>query len=158
MIYTPMTKKAMCMAYEVHHGQLDKNGVPYIFHPIHLAETMTDENEVIVALLHDVVEDSDRTFDDLLKEGFSERVITALKLLTHNPAEDYMDYISKLSTCPIARKVKLADLRHNSDQTRMEAPDEKAHARWKKYARAIHLLETIDANAPKTENHADPVR
>ena len=69
MIYTPMTKKALCIAYKAHEGQVDKTGVPYIFHPFHLAESMTDENSTIVALLHDVIEDTDWTIDDLEKEG-----------------------------------------------------------------------------------------
>lgn len=144
MIYTPMTKKALCIAYKAHGGQVDKTGVPYIFHPFHLAESMTDENSTIVALLHDVIEDTDWTIDDLEKEGFNEDILTALKLMTHNPAEPYMDYISRLSTCPVARQVKLADLYHNSDRTRVENPDEKMLKRWEKYDRAIQLLKSVN--------------
>lgn len=144
MIYTPMTRKAMRIAYDAHAGQVDKTGLPYIYHPIHLAESMSDENSVITALLHDVVEDTDITIDDLAREGFNERILTALQLLTHNPADDYMDYISRLSTCPLARKVKLADLRHNSDASRLEFIDEKMNQRFEKYARAIRLLEAIE--------------
>ena len=144
MIYTPMTKKALCIAYKAHEGQVDKTGIPYIFHPFHRAESMTDENSTIVALLHDVIEDTDWTIDDLEKEGFNEDILTALKLMTHNPAEPYMDYISRLSTCPVARQVKLADLYHNSDQTRVENPDEKMLKRWEKYDRAIQLLKSVN--------------
>ena len=144
MIYTPMTKKALCIAYKAHEGQVDKTGIPYIFHPFHLAESMTDENSTIVALLHDVIEDTDWTIDDLEKEGFNDDILTALKLMTHNPAEPYMDYISRLSTCPVARQVKLADLYHNSDQTRVENPDEKMLKRWEKYDRAIQLLKSVN--------------
>ena len=144
MIYTPMTKKALCIAYKAHEGQVDKTGIPYIFHPFHLAESMTDENSTIVALLHDVIEDTDWTIDDLEKEGFNEDILTALKLMTHNPPEPYMDYISRLSTCPVARQVKLADLYHNSDQTRVENPDEKMLKRWEKYDRAIQLLKSVN--------------
>ena len=111
---------------------------------MHLAESMTDENSVITALLHDVVEDTDLTIDDLAREGFHEDVLTALTLLTHNPAEEYMDYISRISTCPLARKVKLADLRHNSDPTRLDSVDEKMARRFEKYARAIRLLEAVE--------------
>ncbi|MDY4923092.1 MAG: HD domain-containing protein [Frisingicoccus sp.] len=139
-----MTKKALCIAYKAHEGQVDKTGVPYIFHPFHLAESMTDENSTIVALLHDVIEDTDWTIDDLEKEGFNEDILTALKLMTHNPAEPYMDYISRLSTCPVARQVKLADLYHNSDRTRVENPDEKMLKRWEKYDRAIQLLKSVN--------------
>ena len=144
MIYTPMTKKALCIAYKAHEVQVDKTGIPYIFHPFHLAESMTDENYTIVALLHDVIEDTDWTIDDLEKEGFNEDILTALKLMTHNPAEPYMDYISRLSTCPVARQVKLADLYHNSDQTRVENPDEKMLKRWEKYDRDIQLLKSVN--------------
>lgn len=143
MIYTPMTKKAMRIAYDAHHGQLDKTGTPYIFHPFHVAETMTSEAAVIVALLHDVIEDTDITPEALAQEGFSEDILIALSLLTHNPAEDYMDYISRLSTCPLALEVKLGDLRHNSDTTRLDSLDAQMEARQKKYAKAIHLLEAI---------------
>ena len=147
MIYTPMTRKAMKIAYNAHAGQADKTGIPYIYHPIHLAESMSDENSVITALLHDVAEDTNITIDDLAREGFHEDILTALTLLTHNPAEEYMDYISRLSTCPLARKVKLADLRHNSDVTRLDSIDEKTARRLEKYSRAIRLLEAVEKNA-----------
>jgi (p)ppGpp synthase/HD superfamily hydrolase len=147
MIYTPMTRKAMKIAYNAHAGQADKTGIPYIYHPIHLAESMSDENSVITALLHDVAEDTNITIDDLAREGFHEDILTALTLLTHNPAEEYMDYISRLSTCPLARKVKLADLRHNSDVTRLDSIDEKTARRLEKYSRAIRLLEAVENNA-----------
>lgn len=144
MIYTPMTRKAMRIAYDAHAGQVDKTGLPYIYHPIHLAESMTDENSVITALLHDVIEDTNLTIDELAREGFHEDILTALTLLTHNPAEEYMDYISRISTCPLARKIKLADLRHNSDPTRLDSVDEKTARRFEKYARAIRLLEAVE--------------
>ena len=147
MIYTPMTRKAMKIAYDAHAGQVDKTGIPYIYHPIHLAESMSDENSVITALLHDVAEDTNITIDDLAREGFHEDILTALTLLTHNPAEEYMDYISRLSTCPLARRVKLADLRHNSDVTRLDSIDEKTARRLEKYSRAIRLLEAVENNA-----------
>ncbi len=77
MIYTEMTKKAMKIAFIAHHEQFDKSGIPYIFHPYHLAEQMDDETGVIVALLHDVVEDTNWTLDELADEGFSDEVIEA---------------------------------------------------------------------------------
>ena len=86
MIYTPLTQKAMLLAYDAHHGQLDKGGVPYIFHPIHLAEQMPDELTTIVALLHDVVEDTDLTLDDIVGD-FPPSVIDALRLLTTSQAQ-----------------------------------------------------------------------
>ncbi len=139
MIYTEQTKKAMIIAYNAHHGQVDKSGVPYIFHPIHVAEQMETEEECIVALLHDTVEDTNITFEVLEKE-FSATVIEALKLLTHDESIDYFDYVRKLKNNPIAKKVKLADLYHNSDITRMENPTEKDWKRKEKYHKAILIL------------------
>ena len=139
MIYTEQTKKAMIIAYNAHHGQVDKSGVPYIFHPIHVAEQMETQEECIVALLHDTVEDTNITFEVLEKE-FSATVIEALKLLTHDESIDYFDYVRKLKNNPIAKKVKLADLYHNSDITRMENPTEKDWKRKEKYHKAILIL------------------
>ena len=141
MIYTPMTKKALKLCFEAHKDQLDKSGLPYVFHPFHLAEEMKDEDTTVVALLHDVVEDSDLTPDDLKAHGFSEKVIEAVALMTHDPATPYMDYVAKIKENPIAKAVKLADLRHNSDMTRLEAPTEWDIRRAEKYAAAIELLE-----------------
>lgn len=143
MIYTPMTRKALRIAYDAHHGQTDKTGLPYIFHPFHLAETMNDENSVITALLHDIVEDTPITIKDLASEGFNEDILTALSLLNHNPGEKYTDYISRLATCPLARKVKLADLYHNSDTSRLDTVDALTADRLKKYKKAISLLEAV---------------
>lgn len=143
MIYTHMTKNAMRLCYEAHKGQLDKSGIPYVFHPLHLAEQMEDEETTIVALLHDVIEDSNYTFTDLEAMGFSERILTALKLLTHEKGVPYMEYIAKLKEDPIARTVKLADLAHNSDLSRLDEVDEKAIRRATKYAKAIQLLNKI---------------
>ena len=140
MLYTDLTKKAMKIAFEAHKNQTDKNGIPYIYHPVHLAEQMTDEKTICVALLHDVVEDTDVTFEELEKEGFSEDIICALKLMTHDDAVPYMDYIKEIKTNPIATAVKLADLRHNSDLTRLDVVDEKAKNRAEKYKKAIELL------------------
>lgn len=142
MIYTPLTNKAMRFAYQAHHGQLDYNGIPYIFHSIHLAEQMDDEISCCVALLHDVVEDTDITLEDLAQE-FPEEVIEALKLLTHEDGTDYFDYVRAIRENPIAKKVKLADLNHNSDQSRCigSGLSEVQLARWKqKYQRAREIL------------------
>lgn len=141
MIYTENTKKAILIAYNAHQGQLDRSGIPYIFHPFHLAEQMDTEAECIVALLHDVVEDTDVTFEDLEKD-FSPEVITALKLITHQKCIPYMHYVEALKDNPIARKVKLADLKHNSDVTRLASLTEKDIERNKKYKKAIELLNT----------------
>ena len=144
MIYTEMTVKAMRLAYEAHLGQKDYNNVPYIFHPIHLAEQMEDELTCTVALLHDVVEDTAVTFADLEKE-FPAEVIEALRLLTHEAGVDYFDYVRKIKTNPIAKRVKLEDLKHNSDESRnVEGiiADERLEFWRKKYAKAKEILLT----------------
>ena len=140
MIYTKNTKKALRIAFDAHKEHTDKTGLPYIFHPFHLAEQMETEDEVIVALLHDVVEDSNITLEDLRAHGFSENVMEALSLLTHDDSVEYMDYIEKIKSNPLAVKVKLADLRHNSDVTRLDIIDDKASARIEKYNAAMSAL------------------
>ena len=143
MIYTENTKKALKLCFEAHKEQKDKSGLPYVFHPFHLAEQMEDEESTVVALLHDVAEDTDYTLEDIAAMGFSRNVMEALALLTHDEAVPYMEYVKALRNNLIARRVKLADLRHNSDLSRLDADqiDEKALARLKKYAEAIKRLE-----------------
>lgn len=142
MIYTPLTKKALRLCFDAHKEQTDKTGMPYVFHPFHLAEQMTDEISTVCALLHDVVEDTDYTIEDLANMGFPSEVTDALRLLTHDPAVPYMDYVCMIAENPIARQVKLADLAHNSDLSRMEPDeiDDWALARTEKYKKAIALL------------------
>ena len=142
MIYTPLTKKALRLCFDAHKEQTDKTGVPYVFHPFHLAEQMTDEISTVCALLHDVVEDTEITLEDLSRMGFPAEVTDVLRLLTHDPAIPYFDYVRALSVNPIARKVKLADLAHNSDLSRMDASeiDDWARKRTQKYQTAIEML------------------
>ena len=140
MIYTPMTKKALKICFEVHKNQVDKSGLPYVFHPFHLAEQMDDEISVTCALLHDVIEDSGMTLHDLRTMGFPEEVVEAVSLLTHDKNVPYMDYIKEIKKNPIAVKVKLADLKHNSDPARVDAADERMLRRWAKYAEAAEFL------------------
>ena len=141
MIYTELTKKAMKLCFQSHKEQVDKSGLPYVFHPFHLAEQMQDELTTVVALLHDVVEDSDVALEDLRSFGYPDPVLEALALLTHNDDTPYLDYVAKIKGNPIARTVKLADLKHNSDLTRLNRIDEKALDRVEKYRQAIALLE-----------------
>ena len=140
MIYTPITKKAMKLCFQAHKDQTDKSGIPYVFHPIHLAEQMTDEDTTVVALLHDVVEDTDYTIEDLAAMGFDDRVLDAIRLMTHGEDVPYMDYVAKIKHNPIAKAVKLADLTHNSDITRLDTVDDKTMERVEKYKKAIQLL------------------
>ena len=140
MIYTSLTKKALKLCFDTHKDQVDKSGMPYVFHPFHLAEQMDDEISTVCALLHDVVEDSETTLDDLSKMGFPKEVIEVLSLLTHADDIPYMDYVREIKKNPIATKVKIADLKHNSDSTRVEYADERMLQRWEKYAEAIRIL------------------
>ena len=140
MIYTELTIRAMNLAYNAHHGQFDKGGVPYIFHPIHLAEEMEDEYSTCVALLHDTVEDTAVTLE-VLSGDFPREIVEAGELLTHREGVDYFDYVRSIRQNHLAVKVKLADLRHNSDLSRLDHVDQKALDRVEKYKKAIALLE-----------------
>ena len=140
MIYTPNTKKALKLCFEAHKNQTDKSGLPYVFHPFHLAEQMDDEISTVCALLHDVVEDTETTFSDLLNMGFPQEVIDVLTLLTREQDVPYMDYVRKISTNPTTKKVKIADLMHNSDTTRLDNIDEWAVKRNLKYRDALTIL------------------
>ena len=140
MIYTDNTKKALKLCFDAHKEQVDKSGLPYVFHPFHLAEQMETEETTIVALLHDVVEDTKYTLEDLRQMGFGESVIKALSLLTHDDKVEYMDYVLAIKDNPIAKAVKLADLKHNSDLSRLDVVDEKALKRREKYLEALELL------------------
>lgn len=140
MIYTDITRKAMKIAYDAHHGKADLSGAPYIFHPMHLAEQMDTEYACCAALLHDVVEDTDVTVEDLRAAGFPLEVTVAVSLLTHDSEEDYFDYVRRLKDNPIARAVKLADLQHNSDLSRWGRLDEQDVERNRKYAVAKAIL------------------
>lgn len=140
MIYTPMTKKALKLCFEAHRDQVDKTGMPYVFHPFHLAEQMDDEISTVCALLHDVVEDSEISFEELKEMGFPSEVIEVLSLLTHGDGIPYMDYVRAIKGNPVARKVKIADLTHNSDSTRVDEIDERMLERWEKYREALRIL------------------
>lgn len=141
MIYTEKTKKAMELCFEAHKDQVDKSGLPYVFHPFHLAEQMETEETIIAALLHDVVEDTDYTLEDIKEMGFGDAVTDALALLTHDDDTEYMDYVRAIKGNPIAKAVKLADLRHNSDITRLDVVDEKALKRRENYLEALEFLQ-----------------
>ncbi len=141
MIYTQKTKMALKLCFKAHKEQLDKSGLPYVFHPFHLAEQMETEETTIVALLHDVVEDTAYSIEDLINMGFDKVVTDAIALMTHADGVEYMEYVAAIKGNPIAKAVKLADLKHNSDLTRLDIVDEKALNRREKYLQAIALLE-----------------
>lgn len=139
MVNTDLTRKAMVIAYNAHMGQVDKVGVPYIYHPIHLAESMDSEYSCCAALLHDVVEDTDVTFEDLEKD-FPKEVVDAVRLLTHDLNVDYMEYVKNIKENEIAKKVKIADLTHNSDSSRLVMVTDVDKKRIEKYKRALEFL------------------
>lgn len=143
MIYTALTNKAIKIAYKAHLGMTDGAGVPLVCHPLHVAEDMTDEESTCVALLHDVVEDSQITIEDLQKE-FPKSVTEAVKLLTREKGTEYFDYISAIKKNPLALRVKLADLKHNSDHTRLAGCEnidrEKMEKLKNRYKRAVEML------------------
>lgn len=135
-----MIGKALEIAWKAHEGQTDKAGKPYIQHPLAVASRMETEEEIAIALLHDVVEDTEVTFEDLEQAGFPKRVLDALRLLTHDPAEDYFTYIERVKGNQLARKVKLADLAHNSQIDRLSEITEKDRERLEKYRKAKEMM------------------
>ena len=142
MIYTEKTKLALDLCFNAHRDQRDKAGMPYVFHPFHLAEQMKTENETITALLHDVVEDTDTSLEDLSKMGFDVSVIEALSLLTHQEGVDYFDYVREISKNEIAKAVKIADLTHNSTLERFNYSEITPWdiERQQKYFKALEIL------------------
>ena len=140
MIYTDQARKAMQIAYRAHHGQTDKSGVPYLYHPIHLAEQMNDEVTVTAALLHDVLEDSPMTAAELRTAGISPQAVDAVVLLTRPAEMPYLDYVERIRSNPIARAVKCADLRHNCDPSRLPNPPEGWREKRDLYRKALEIL------------------
>lgn len=141
LMYTPLTKQAMAICFNAHKNQLDKSGMPYVFHPFHLAEQMETEYEVCAALLHDVIEDSNHTPGELSQAGFPDEVVRAVRALTRDPHMHYLDYVARLRQNPIARRVKLADLAHNSDLNRLDCVTAQDRRRVLKYRMAQAILE-----------------
>lgn len=145
MLYTELTKKAMLYAYDAHMFQFDKGGLPYIMHPLAVAEMMgDDEIAVTVAILHDVIEDTHRTAQDLLCAGFSDEVVQSVVALSRNPGEPYFAYLERVKMDPVAKRVKLGDLRHNSDLGRLRDVDKTAISLKKRYERSIEYLLSAD--------------
>lgn len=140
MIYTDLTRKAITVAYNAHQGQLDRAGLPYILHPLHVAEQMKDEDTCVVALLHDVIEDTDLTLENLREYGFTEAQIEGVRVMTREEDEDYFEYIRSVKTNPLALAVKLEDLKHNSDVTRIIEMTDRDLQRLEKYKKAMEIL------------------
>ena len=120
MIYTELTKMAMQIAYDAHYGQVDRGKTPYIFHPMHVAERMKDEDATVVAILHDILEDTPVSEELLLRKGIPARLVETVKILTRRENESYTEYLNRVlnSGNEIALRVKYADVLHNLDETR----------------------------------------
>lgn len=140
LLESESVSKALRLATAAHSGQVDKAGTDYIRHPIAVAEQLYTEEEQTVALLHDVIEDTSTTFEDLTHEGFSDNVLYAVYCLTHKKSEPRDAYLQRVSENSLATKVKLADLKHNSDLTRIPKPTERDFERAAKYKREIAFL------------------
>jgi (p)ppGpp synthase/HD superfamily hydrolase len=128
--------RAIALASEAHLDQREKSGAPYILHPIRVMLRMDTEAEMMVAILHDVIEDTPWTFDQLRQEGFSEEVIEALDCVTRRSTETYAEFVDRARHNPLARKVKLADLEDNMDVRRLPDITAKSLDRLKKYHEA----------------------
>tara|TARA_B100001093_G_scaffold490436_1_gene529469 strand:- start:398 stop:820 length:423 start_codon:yes stop_codon:yes gene_type:complete len=137
-------ERAIEIAKEAHKGAKDKGGHDYINHPIRVMHAMINDQEKIVAILHDVVEDSDWTFDRLKEEGFEDSVIESLRYVTkHSEEEDYQEFIKRAATNKIATKVKMADIEDNLDLSRLGTLTEKDLTRIKKYKKALKYLKAL---------------
>lgn len=136
-----MVKTAEEIARRAHAGQVDKAGVPYAHHPAWVAAHVEGDDAKAAAWLHDVLEDTDLTADDLRREGVPELVVRTVEVLTHAEGESYQEYLGRVARNPLAVRVKLADLAHNSDLSRIPQPTERDYARIEKYRRARIFLE-----------------
>lgn len=137
-------QRALEIAIEGHKGQQQKNGLPYVLHPLTLMLEVSSTEAKIVAVLHDVVEDTHWTLEALKAEGFSEPILTAIDCLTHRGGEEYDAYIERVTSNKIAREVKLADLKDNMDIRRIPTLKESDFKRLEKYHRAWFRLTNDD--------------
>ena len=136
-----LLEKAIEIAVRAHAGQKTKDGSPYILHPLRLMTRMGTDEERMAAVLHDVVEDTAVTPEDLREAGIPEEVLAAVKLLTHEEGVSYEDYVRRLKPNPVARRVKLADLEDNSDIRRLKGVEDKDLERMRRYHRAWLILQ-----------------
>ncbi len=137
---------AIVIAAKAHAGQVDKAGATYILHPLRVMLGVESEAARAAAALHDVVEDTPWTLEKLREEGFDEEVVGAVEALTRREGEDYLDFVRRAGGHPVAREVKIADLRDNMDLSRIAEPTDKDRARLERYREALQIL---GANAAK---------
>lgn len=135
-----LIEKAIDLALKAHKGQKDKAGAPYILHPLRVMLAMETDMERQAAVLHDVIEDGDITPEILRSEGFSEKVCSAVDVLTKKPGESYNAYLYRINENPIAKQVKMADLHDNMNLNRIKNPTSKDRERMEKYKNALKFL------------------
>ncbi|GAB1421923.1 HD domain-containing protein [Anaerolineales bacterium] len=138
-----LIEKAISVALGAHKGQFDRSGKAYILHPLRVMGQFLDTDACLVGILHDVVEDSDLTFNDLLEQGFPARIVEAIKCLTHPKEEAWMDYIERIGQNPLATRVKLADLQDNLNLRRLGHLQEKDLDRYNRYLQAWKYLSDL---------------
>jgi len=136
--------KAIQLATKIHAGQKDRYGKPYILHPLQVMMRVNTDQEKIVAILHDVIEDSNLEAKDLAEQGFSPEIVTAVDCLSKRDSEKYQDYIERVLPNPLARKIKLADLEDNMNLERVDHLEEKDFQRFARYHRAWLVLKNVD--------------
>ena len=142
-------ERAVEIAARAHAGQIDKAGKPYIFHPLRLMFAVKTPAEQIAAVLHDVVEDSTITLEDLTAAGFAQEILDAIQALTKRKGEDRLSAAQRAADDPIARNVKLADVTDNMNLSRIAHPTEADRARMAEYQQVRALLLAHGATQPK---------
>jgi hypothetical protein len=148
-----MLEKAILLAVRAHEGQVDKAGAPYFLHPLRVMLRMGTEEEMIVALLHDVVEDASVSLEDLRRMGYTENVVEAIESVTRRPHEPYEEFVRRAAANPIGWKVKVADLEDNMDLSRLPQPTERDFERLRKYEEALKSLSSTDVLPPSLVEH-----
>jgi (p)ppGpp synthase/HD superfamily hydrolase len=133
-------ERAIEIAAGAHAGKKDKAGAPYILHPLRVMLKLSSPEEQITAVLHDVVEDSDLTLEDIRRAGFSVTILTAVASVTRRKGEAYNQYVLRAAANPIGRRVKLADLEDNCDLSRIANPTRQDQTRIEEYRRAIEMI------------------
>ncbi|HED37191.1 MAG TPA: GTP pyrophosphokinase [Ignavibacteria bacterium] len=133
-------ESAVLIAIKAHQNQIDKGGLPYILHPLRIMIKMQTDEEMIVAMLHDVVEDSKISLKDISKYEFDKKIMSALKVLTYSTDQNYEDYIKKISKNKLASKIKIADLKDNLNLNRLPYLNKKDLERINKYHKALKYL------------------
>lgn len=137
-------ERAIELTARAHAGQVDRAGQPYILHPLRLMLAVHTPHERMAAILHDVVEDTPITVEDLVREGFPSEVVTAVQALTKQEGESRIDAARRAAADPIARVVKLADVTDNMDLSRIPSPTEKDYARLREYEQVRQLLQDMN--------------